>query len=101
MYGIALGLWIVFIVAAIVYATRARHPETRPLAAFMIFTIVFTTIAFSLFAALTLLAQAMALDAALRNPVAAAIFLAIVFLPAFLGARYVIRRPPRRRAPPP
>jgi hypothetical protein len=96
MYGIALGLWIVFVIGAIVYTNRARHPDVRPVAAFMIFTIVFTTIAFSIFAALTVLAQATGFDASLENPAVAVIFLAVVFLPAFFGARKLIRRPPRR-----
>lgn len=103
MYFTALILWIVFIVGAAFYTQRARHPAVRPVAAFFIFTIVFTTIAFSIFAALTILVQALGLDGPLENPVGAVLFLLVVFAPAFFGARRAILRPPRRRgaSPPP
>lgn len=96
MFFAALILWIVFVVGAGVYATRARHPDIKPVAAFMIFALVFTTIAFVIYAALTIVVQALGATASLDNPLVAAVFLAAVFLPAFFGARRMIRRPPRR-----
>jgi hypothetical protein len=96
MQSTALILWIVFILGAGIYSLRARHPDVRPVAAFMIFAIVFTTIAFSLYAVLTILAEAVNRTAMLDNPIVAGLFLAVVFVPAFFGARQMIRRPPRR-----
>ncbi len=96
MYLAGLALWAAFLVAAIFYTRRARHPGVRPLAAYLIFIIVFTVTSFAIFAASTALLQALGAAGALTDPAAAVLFLAAVFVPAFLVARWQLRRPPRQ-----
>src|SRR3546814_15533908 len=57
MSFIAVSLWGAFMMAAIFYTQEARHPATKPLAAYMIFTTVFSVAAFVLFGGLHLLLQ--------------------------------------------
>lgn len=99
MIGVALGLWLLFLVLAYFYARAARHPNTRPLAAYLIFVSVFTVAAFGLFVALTLVLGALGRPGALEQPVAAAAFLILVFVPAFFLARWQLKRPPRQAPP--
>jgi hypothetical protein len=96
MYMIALGLWALFLIAAIAYAQRERHPESKPLAAYMIFVIAFTVTAFVIFGTAVFVLQATGYTAILDNPVAAVLFLILVFGPAFLVGRWQLRKPPRR-----
>lgn len=96
MYFAGLALWAGFLVIAFFYTRRARHPKARPLAAYLIFVIVFTVSSFVLFGSLTFLLQALDQASALSDPMAAALFLVVVFVPAFLVARWQLRKPPRR-----
>lgn len=96
MSFIAVSLWGAFMMAAIFYTQEARHPATKPLAAYMIFTTVFSVAAFVIFGGLFLLLQRLDLTERLEHPLVAAAFLAAVFLPAFLLARRQLRKPPRR-----
>lgn len=91
----ALALWAVFLVAAAFYTRRARNPQMRPLAAYLIFVVVFTAASFVLFVTLTFLAGVLGRTDALAHPVVAVLFLAAVFVPAFLAARWQFRKPPR------
>lgn len=90
------ALWAVFLVAAIFYTRRARHPKARPFAAYLIFVVVFTVGSFAIFGALTYLLEALGQPEALSNPIVAALFLSLVFVPAFFIARWQVRKPPRR-----
>lgn len=99
MYYAGLALWCAFLIAAVFYSRRARHPDTRPVAAYLIFVIIFTVTSFGVFSALTLVLEALDRGSTLHNPVAAALFLAAVFIPAFLVARWQLQRPPRQRPP--
>lgn len=96
MSFIAVSLWGAFMMAAIFYAQEARHPDAKPLAAYLIFTSVFSLVAFVIFAGLLLLLQGLNLTERLEHPAAAAVFLVAVFLPAFLLGRWQLRKPPRR-----
>lgn len=96
MYFAGLALWAAFLVAAIFYTRRARHPEARPLATYLIFVVVFTVSSFMIFGALTYLLQAFDQVSVLANPMVAALFLFLVFVPAFLVARWQLRKPPHR-----
>jgi hypothetical protein len=95
MYITALALWAVFLIVAIFYTRRDRHPRMRPLAAYLIFVTAFTVSSFTLFAIIIVLLGALGQGRALANPIAAAIFLFVVFVPAFAIARWQIRKPPR------
>lgn len=96
MYLAASALWAIFLIAAVFYTRWARYPSARPLAAYLIFVTVFTVSAFFLFACLTVLLEALGQIAALTDPIVAVVFLLAVFLPAFLVARWQLRKPPRQ-----
>lgn len=96
MYFFGLALWLAFLVAAIFYIRRVRHPNARPLAAYLIFVMAFTVSSFVIYAALIVLLQALGRVNALADPIIAALFLAAVFVPAFLIARWQLRRPPKQ-----
>lgn len=92
----ALAVWAVFLGAAVFYTRRARHPSARPLAAYLVFVTVFTLSAFALFAGFTFLLRAFGKSDLLTYPAFAALFLVVVFVPAFLVARWQLRHPPER-----
>lgn len=96
MYFAGLALWAAFLVAAIFYTRRARHPAARPLAAYLIFVVAFTISSFVIFGALIYLLQAFDRISVLANSMVAALFLFLVFVPAFFVARWLLRKPPRR-----
>ncbi len=96
MLLIALGLWALFLIAAIAYTQRERHPASKPLAAYMIFVIAFSVTAFVIFATAIFLLQLSGYTAVLDSSVAAALFMILVFGPAFLVGRWQLRKPPRR-----
>jgi hypothetical protein len=96
---IVLGIWALFLAASIPYALRARHPEQKPVAAIAIFVFVFSAVAFFLYRALTWLLVLAGAERILADPWAAVPFLIVVFAPAFLLGRWLIRKPPRRAPP--
>jgi hypothetical protein len=75
---------------------RTRHPESKPLAAYLIFVIAFSMMAAVLFGMLTSLLVGIGAADRLEQPLSALLFLALVFAPGFFLARALIRRPPRR-----
>lgn len=95
MYITALAFWAAFLFAAAYYTRRGRHPRMRPLAAYLIFGTVFIVASFTLFAAAIVLIGSFGQERALGNPIVATIFLLLVFVPAFLLAHWLIRKPPR------
>ena len=99
MYSVALVLWAAFLIVAAFYTRRAQNPGARPLAAYLIFVIVFTVSAFILFMILLVLLDALGSTGILSNPVAAAVFLIVVFVPAFLTARWQLRKPSQPPGP--
>ena len=94
MYIAALGLWAVFLVAAIFYTRQARNPRTQPLAAYLIFSALFTMTSFAIFAVVIIALNALGRTEFLDRPIAAAVFLLVVFVPAFLVATWQVRKPP-------
>ena len=90
-------IWLAFLGLAVPYVRRARHPDVKPLAAYMMFVILFSLVGALLFLALSWLALGSGRAPALAHPLGAMVFLALVFVPAFLLARWVIRRPPLNR----
>jgi len=93
-------IWVVFLLAAAIYVRHARHPRQKPLAAYLIFVLVFSATAFFMFGVLTYLAGAMGWLAVLDRPTGATLFLILVFAPALVLARWQISRPPRQAPPP-
>jgi hypothetical protein len=94
-------LWIAFLVWAFPYVRRNRHPSARPLAAYLVFITLFSLCTAALFLALTWLLAGLDRTNWLNHPVGAGVFLALVFVPAFLVARWQLHRPPRQPRTPP
>jgi hypothetical protein len=69
----------------------------QTLAAFMIFVMVFSLVASLVFLVLSWLALETGLAPVPSHPLGALVFLALVIPPAFLVARWQIRRPPLER----
>lgn len=99
-YGVAIILWIGFLIAAVFYARRARHPETPPLAGYLIFVLVFTACSAVLFAIAATIIQALGQGDILSRPIGIALFMVIVFVPSFLLARWQLRKAPYRQRRP-
>jgi hypothetical protein len=97
---LVLLVWLLLLALAYPYARRVRHPEVKPLAAFLQFVMLFSLVGGSLFFALSWLTLQAGWAPALSNPLGALLFLALVFVPAVLVARWVIRRPPWNRPVP-
>lgn len=96
----ALILWLILLALAFPYVRRAKHPEAKTLAAFLLFVMLFSVVAGTLFFGLSRIAVGLGLASDLANPVWALPFLALIFAPAFLFARWMIRRPPWNRPVP-
>ncbi len=99
-YWTALLLGAALLLAAIPYVRKIRHPEQKPLAAYLIFISVFLVVAALLFRLLLWLAARLDLEAALDDPGPALLFIALVFLPAIAVAAWQARKPPWRSNPP-
>ncbi|MDT3706537.1 MAG: hypothetical protein ROZ09_06885 [Thiobacillus sp.] len=96
----ALIIWLVLLAFAFPYVRRARHPEVKPLAAFLLFVMLFSVVSGSLYFALLWIVLKMGWAAMLANALWALLFLVLVFAPAFLLARWMIKRPPLNRPVP-
>jgi len=92
---------LIVLVAAIPYVARIRHPQQKPLAAYLIFISAFILIAVLLFNLFAWLAISLELGAVLGRPGPALIFLALVLLPAIALATWLARKPPWRNSGPP
>jgi hypothetical protein len=99
-YWTTLLLGAGMLVAAIPYVQRIRHPQQKPLAAYLIFVSVFLVIASVLFRLFLWLAAGTGLEGALDDTGPALLFIALVFLPAVAVAAWQARKPPWRRGPP-
>src|SRR3546814_12477230 len=98
MSFLAVSLWGAFMLGAIFYTQEARHPDTKPLTAYLAFATMFTLIAAAIFGGLVLLVQTLDADDRLEHPLAMLAVHATVFVPAVLRGRRQTRRLPRRRS---
>lgn len=89
--------WLAFLLLAIPYALKARHPETKAVAAWTIFVLSFTVIAATIYAVLIIVAASTGIGHWIQTAAGALAFLFLIFAPALILATYIIRRPPRRR----
>ncbi|MGE5320851.1 MAG: hypothetical protein ACM3KD_11770 [Hyphomicrobiaceae bacterium] len=94
---LVVAIWLVLLAFALPYVRRVKHPEVKPLAALMMFAMIFSVGSAALFVALTWIALATGLAAGLAHPLGALLFLALVFIPPFVLGRLVIGRPPLNR----
>lgn len=97
---IALIVWLVLLALAVPYVRRAKHPRAKTLAATMLFVLLFFLVSSALFFGFSRLLVALGRDDALDSAGWASVFLALVFVPAFLFARWMIKRPPWDRPAP-
>ena len=97
---LAWAIWLILLALAFPYVRRAKHPQVKPLAAFLLFVMLFSVVSGSLFFALSWIAVKTGWASALSNAFWALLFLALVFIPAFLFARWMIKRPPLNRPVP-
>lgn len=96
----ALAIWLVLLVLAVPYVRRAKHPRSKTLAATMLFVLLFFMVSSALFFGLSRLLVALGRGDALNNALWSLAFLALVFVPAFVFARWMIKRPPWDRPVP-
>lgn len=99
-YGISIVVGLLLLGLAVPYVARIRHPEQKPLGAYLIFVSLFAVAAAILFTALASLADTLGVAAALENPVVAFLYIVLVFVPAIALATWQARKPPLRRGPP-
>ena len=92
---LGIALWIALMLLGIPYVRHARHPRAKPLAAYMVFFILFSVGAVVMYSVLILLLGWIDGLDVLHRPMGAAIFLALVFVPAFLLGRWQLKKPPR------
>jgi hypothetical protein len=95
MSFVAVALWGAFMAGAVFYTQEARHPETKPLAAYLIFVTIFSVVALAIFGGLTAVLRGLGQTDLLEEPLSVAVFLAAIFLPAFFLGRWQIKKPPR------
>jgi len=82
------------LVASLPYVQRAKHPETRLLAAYLLYVGSFVLVAAIAYFVVGWVVALAGLGDALARPWGAAVFLILVFVPAFAIARWQIKRPP-------
>jgi hypothetical protein len=86
--------------AAYPYVAKIRHPDQRPLAAYLLFVSVFLVTALVSFNLLTWLLTLNGFGARLEEPLFAAAFLLVIFLLSIGLGTWQARKPPIRRNPP-
>ena len=99
-YGISIVIGLLLFALAVPYVAWIRHPEQKPLGAYLIFVSLFAVTAAVLFAAIATLANTLGVAAILENPVVALLFIVLVLVPAIAVASWQARKPPWRRGPP-
>lgn len=94
VYNLSIMFGMLILAAAIPYVAHIRHPKQKPLAAYLIFVIAFVVSASVFFNLLAWLAYKLDLGETLSKPLPAVLFLTLVFIPAFVLARWLARKPP-------
>ncbi|TVR79247.1 MAG: hypothetical protein EA405_13065 [Rhodospirillales bacterium] len=97
--GFIIAFWVALLLISIPVALRTRHPDQKPLAAVAIFIFVFTLVAAGLYLVVSTLVALLGLSDLLRAEKGVAVFLVVVFAPAFVMARWQVHKPPRRAPP--
>jgi quinol-cytochrome oxidoreductase complex cytochrome b subunit len=98
-WAVAVGA-VILMALAFPYVRRAKHERARTFAAYLLFIAIFALASAALYVLLGTLLVAFDLAGLIERPVGAVLFLAALFIPAFLIARQQIRRPPHRRVSP-
>lgn len=90
-----------FLLLAWPLSRRMKHPDMKPLAAWLVFVSVFALAGGALFAALAGAISLVGATGALDRPAWAILAALLVIAPALAAARASVRRPPRGDGPPP
>ena len=89
-------LWFVALLAFIPYVARTRHPESKPLGAYLSFVTIFSLVAYGIFGGILALDRTIWSALPLESIVAASVVLVVTFVPAFFAASWMIStKPPR------
>lgn len=94
--------WIIAFVALVVcwpVAQTFRHKRLHPLAAYLLFVSVLALVSALVFWALLLIISASVGPASLEGVGAAVIIVLLSFVPGFVAAWWIVRRPQVRRMP--
>lgn len=100
IYTTGVVVWLVLMIAAVPYVRRIRHPDQRPLAAWLIFVSVFGLALLVLSSLLGWLLGLLRMENLLADPFAVIFLVLLVCVPAFLLAHWQARKPPSRVMPP-
>jgi len=95
----ALIIWLAILVLSVIYVLRRRDRSQQPVAAAAIFVTAFTAAAVVLFFVLGWLVEILGITDMLTSVFGGIVFLALVFVPAWLVARWQALKP-RKPAPP-
>ena len=96
LQDLALVIWIALMILTWFYVQRHKRADVKPVAAYMIFMVVLSTVAIVLFVGLSYLADLAGLKPFVDQPVGAALLLLAVFVPAFLAAHYQLHFKPMK-----
>jgi hypothetical protein len=89
-------LWFVALLAFIPYVSRIRHPESKPLGAYLSFVTIFSLVAYGIFGGIIAVDSTIWTSLPLESVFAAALVLIVTFVPAFLAGSWMIStKPPR------
>jgi hypothetical protein len=86
----------VFLLAAVPFVARIRHPDQKPFAAYLIFVTVLTASFAVTLGLLIWLAGLMGIEERLQATAPAVVLIVAALLPAFAIATWQARRPPMR-----
>ncbi len=92
----AVLIGVAILLAAVPYVRAARHPDSKPLAAYLIFVTVLSVVGAGLFWLALTIAAMLLEPASLSQSWVAFLIIALIAAPAVLAARWAITRPPRQ-----
>jgi hypothetical protein len=93
------GLWLAALIAFIPYVAKKRHPDSKPLGAYLTFLAVFTIVSYGIYLLVLALQNALWPELLLSGMMPAIVVVVVCFLPAFLLASYMISRKPPTAPP--
>ncbi len=90
----AFSIFVILLVAFWFHVQKNRHPETKPVPSYLVFTTIFSTATVLIFLGLSFLATVTGLMGFVNTMIGGVIFLAITFALAFLVANSQLGKPP-------
>ncbi|MCT8970896.1 hypothetical protein [Microbaculum marinisediminis] len=93
------ALWLAALIAFIPWVQKTRHPDSKPLGAYLIFLAVFTITSYAIYLVILALQGAVWPGLLETGLVHAIVVIIVCFLPAFLLASWMIARKPPKAPP--